>query len=618
MSISDSPSTETRFRMGLVGVFAVAVLPFLLHPNPEFHSDDYILIARGVEHSPLASFFRSFIRPCWDTWTVQFYRPLFSWSFSVDGAVFGSNVWAYYLSNILVHALVSVTVGIVARRLMPLRFALGAAVLFAISPWCVNNVAWMAGRCSSTSTLLALLACLAAWRHRDRGGDGLPWLAFGLIAVGTFYRETAAFMGALLIGVDILEGHRSRRDLKRWLFLASPFLVYLVLRYLVLGTLTGGYDRHHLLRGDPATPANEHMARIGRSLLLLIVPGPNDGSWDALRFVAMAPLLGTLALMKRPRDCFRGKAGMLLLVIAAHAVPLFVVDPTVHSASSQRWYPVVMLLVAWWCLLASNSRKPKVALALLGCVAVAWGVGLDRNLDRYDAASSLSQSVRAHIEASPPGVVVLHGVTDEFHESPYFAVGLGASALPPFGSGDHVVYPISANHPLFEGEIHTLPPLGVWMEVTGTPCTLLVQDSAGATVTHDVRGFRGAAGRLLPFKKLTLHRPSADRGDGVTSLMLDVEPGLAQRLEIHFFCPSGHIVLERTPTKLGPGGEWMKDGSFTEDLSQLLEYAALFDHPGQRRAYLFLAAYDAIKGGQLIAIQDGFFALETSIDRERP
>ncbi len=596
----------------------MAAIPFLAHPTPEFHSDDYVLIVRGLEHSLPTTLWSTYTRPCWDSWVVQFYRPLFSFSFAVDGTLFGANVWPYYLSNILVHSICSMLVAFVMRRITNCRVGVLAGALFALSPWCVNNVAWMVGRCSSTSTVLALLACLAAWRHRDQGRKGLPWLAFSLIAVGVFYRETAAFMGALLIGVDVLQGHRSREDVKRWVFLATPFFVYLLLRYLVLGTLTGGYDRHHLLRGEPATPTDEHLIRVGRSLSLLFVPGTADGAWDLLRWLTLAPLLGVIALTKRVGALIQGASGVFLFVAVAHAVPLFVVDPTLHISSSQRWYPVVMALICWVCSVSMHTRFPRVVVVLLVLMAVLWGVRLDANLDRYDASATQSRAVREAVAKASPVVVVLHGVTDNFHEAPYFGFGLGAIALPPFASGKHTVYPLSANYPLYPGEAATLPPLGVWMDAVGIPCTSLVQESVTMSVSDDIDAYRGAAGRLPALRRLNVQRPVADLGDGTTLLPLQVDVGDAQRLQIHFFCPSGHVVLERTPRKLGQGGTWSKAGLYSEDLSQLLEYAALFDQPGQRKAYLFLAAFDEESGGKLVAIMDGFFPIETTIDRRKP
>lgn len=577
-----------------------------------------MLIARGVEHSPLESLGRSFVRPCWDTWTVQFYRPLFSFSFAIDGVMFGAHPWPYYLSNILIHAFCVVLLALVMRRLTTRRLGVIAAALFALSPWCVNNVAWIAGRCSSTSMAFALLACLAAWRHRDQARKGLPWLAFALIATGIFYRETAAFMGALLIGVDVYQGHRSREDIKRWLFLATPFLVYLILRYMVLGTLTGGYDRHHLLRGDPATPADEHLMLVGRSILLLLVPGPADGGWDLLRWMTLAPLIGLLSLAGRPALLVRGAAGVFLVVAVAHAVPLFVVDPTLHPSSSQRWYPVMMAIACWFCTVVSHARWPRLAVIFLAAIAILWGVRLDAHLDNYDASAVQSRAIRDAVSASMPGIVVVHGVSDNLQDSPYFALGLGAIALPPFGSGEHTVYPLSANHPLYAGEASTLPPLGVWMEQVGLPCTLLVQEADTLSVSSNADAYRGSAGRLPALSRLRVTRPSPDQDDGLTALPLDVELGAAKRLEIHFFCTTGHVVLERTPNKLGERGKWGGDGRYTEDLSQLLEYAALFDQRGQRNAFLFLAAYDAAEDGNLIAIMDGFFPLETKIEREKP
>src|SRR5512134_50114 len=104
------------------------------------------------------------------------WRPLTTVTFALNYAVHGRTVGGYHLVNLLLHALATVAVWALARRLVsavaPERAAVSALVagaLFAVHPVHVEAVAGIVGRAEVLSTLLVLCALLALAGARRPG-----------------------------------------------------------------------------------------------------------------------------------------------------------------------------------------------------------------------------------------------------------------------------------------------------------------------------------------------------------------------------------------------------------------------------------------------------------------
>lgn len=89
-----------------------------------------------------------------------YWRPLVSASYLLDAQWSGVNPWGYHATNVVLHAVASVLVLALLRRVaLGRRVALAAALAFAVHPALASAVAWIPGR---NDTLLAVMA-LASW-----------------------------------------------------------------------------------------------------------------------------------------------------------------------------------------------------------------------------------------------------------------------------------------------------------------------------------------------------------------------------------------------------------------------------------------------------------------------
>jgi len=178
-----------------------------------------------------------------------YYRPLTSLSFAAETALGGAAPARRHLTNLLLHAGVSVGAFLLLCRLLVgtggLAFAAG--LLFALHPVHVDAVDPITGR----GDLLAAGLLLAAWSVFHRGRTAVeggrwrllgPWVAAGLYAAALLAKESAIVLPALvLVGAWGTGGARRFRDLLRrpgdFAPLLGVLLLYLGARTLVLGAL---------------------------------------------------------------------------------------------------------------------------------------------------------------------------------------------------------------------------------------------------------------------------------------------------------------------------------------------------------------------------------------------
>lgn len=133
------------------------------------------------------------------------YRPLRMASYWLDYRLFGLDPMGYHLSNLLLHAATSVAALVVARRLLPFRAALFAALLFAVHPIQTESVTYISGRRDLLCGLFVLLGCYAFLRYRDQGG--VRWLGFagGAFLLGLLSKEMAVTLPLLLLAFDVVK-----------------------------------------------------------------------------------------------------------------------------------------------------------------------------------------------------------------------------------------------------------------------------------------------------------------------------------------------------------------------------------------------------------------------------
>lgn len=185
------------------------------------------------------------------------WRPWLMVSIFADFCLWRANPVGYFLTNLLSYNMVVLLFYALVYSLADgekgLRgrlVALLAGALFAVSPLHCESVSWVVGRVDIVCALF-YLACLnlSVLAQRAFAQERLPiYRNLTLLAVACFWlgmwtKEMA--IGAPLMVTTILYLFREPLNWKRSLRLSTPLwisvVVYFSLRYLVLGTLLGGY-----------------------------------------------------------------------------------------------------------------------------------------------------------------------------------------------------------------------------------------------------------------------------------------------------------------------------------------------------------------------------------------
>ncbi len=177
------------------------------------------------------------------------YRPLRTLSFAVDRQIFGVDPFGYHLVNLVLHAVASVLVLLVLRRILPSAGgAFIGAVLFAAHPAAVEAVAWATSR-DNGLCLVFSLAALWIYLLRKDGVLGLTALAL-TFSLALFGKEFAIAIPVFAVLAEVTIHGKDTGGLRAfarglgrrwraWATLAVVGLVYLFLRYEVLGEGSG-------------------------------------------------------------------------------------------------------------------------------------------------------------------------------------------------------------------------------------------------------------------------------------------------------------------------------------------------------------------------------------------
>jgi hypothetical protein len=215
-----------------------------------FAYDDIPIIVENDRVHQLAHLWRLFGESYWPpALNNALYRPLTMTMFSVEWAIGRGAALPFHVVNVVLYALVSVAVYVLARRMLPVGAAWVAAALFAVHPVHVEVVGNVVGQ----SELLAALAVVAAaalyigWR---RSGDALTTrqlLAIaGLYLVGLLAKEHAITLLGLLVAaeVTVVEDRRPARERVRalrpvYLALVAVAVGFVYARMRVLGAFVG-------------------------------------------------------------------------------------------------------------------------------------------------------------------------------------------------------------------------------------------------------------------------------------------------------------------------------------------------------------------------------------------
>jgi protein O-mannosyl-transferase len=386
-------------RLSKLALFLPGWLAFVFYlPTLEYNfvwDDIYFLVDSPGLRDP-ALWWQTLRQPLFVS--LDYFRPLPLLSFALEAQLTGTTPFIFHLSNILLHALNTTLVVLLARGLNPNRpwLAALAGILFASHPALVESVAWVSDRFDllmGTFLLSALLAQQRIQRSLLRA-CALGWLFLAALLC----KETSlVFLGLWPVWLVVIAGpdtplaahwqRMARAHTLDALALLCAFVTYLFIRYCSLGYLYVGEAQ--------MTPGNslQHALLIGKTLggyLSLIVwpfgqvnaahPSPtpialNDRqAWLGLGIVTLASL-GLIVTLARRLSQHREARPLCLLTLAVIALaPVSNLVPlaTADNLQSDRYLLMSLAFIALsisTALAWRSSKKPHPGFVL---VTLTW------------------------------------------------------------------------------------------------------------------------------------------------------------------------------------------------------------------------------------------------------
>ena len=454
----------------------LAALPGLALP---FLADDWGLLADAVQGSLTRTPF-------------GYFRPLTALTFRAEILAWGARPLLFHLTNLALGAASAALLVVALRRITgDAVLAAGSGALFALHPYHVENVWWVAGRADILACLFLLAAILAyeRWRATSRG---IPTLALLLFEAALLSKEAAISFPLLLLLIERVRGERGDR---------KAACIRGILPLAGIALLHALFVRRAFLGAESFTPlqgtAAHWLGNLFASIAGSVVPLHTE-------FLEGRPLLfGSLVLAGVASGFLwalrRDRRSALIVVVSALAF-LVLLAPSLLSFQERYLYlpsaALAVMLVSLGRALPVWSRSMLVAglgIVWLGCFVwhgIAW-TDSARVSDRLIADlrdASLKPGAGGILVANMPHRVHGVAVAANFRE----AVVLSGGRNVPIKAATALDFPSSRQDGLaggFPSAISRSPSeIGVSLEVPSRRFSRVVLPLAGESVTKDAGG----------------------------------------------------------------------------------------------------------------------------------
>jgi len=416
---------------GLLGV-VTSVLVMIARPalDGDFLAEDFGLI-RLWRHKPFGEFWR--LRDISEgIWGIPAYewRPLWAFTYRVDGVLFGSDTVGPHATNLVIHTANALLVSLIVIAVMPsARLAgLAAGCLFLVAPVHSEAISWITGRVDSFSTLfyLASFLCFVLFRRRAQW----PWFVISLLsmALGLLAKETLLTLPLAICAFDVtLRGSRAAsaprpRPLGMWIAWIPYFAMaagYAGLRLATFGT--GGRESRFGVRALARFWAEEYR------LQYLLTPFEGVAGWpgrtpqgpggvgDPQTGLVLGVVFALLFLLVRDRHRLRDAvAAVVFFGLAWHVLTLLPLVATYPGARHLYLPGAGVAMALGLALLPPGAHRATLTPVRL-CAAVGlfvlYGVTLAGYNREWSEAGEVSRRIRVKLEdlakQVPPGSVVV-------------------------------------------------------------------------------------------------------------------------------------------------------------------------------------------------------------------
>jgi len=189
------------------------------------------------------------------------YRPVRNASYVIDFLVWGTHPFGFHLTNVLIHAVNSILVFFLVRRITPrMTIAVVAALIFAVHPIQTDAVSYVSGRRDLLFTLFYISAFHAYLIYRAQGSRKFFVLFLGLWALSLMSKEMAVTLPLIIfiwnffsvwnevpgaMPVRTIQAARRALAQDKWLYallgiLSLAFGIYVVFIRQASGRISGG------------------------------------------------------------------------------------------------------------------------------------------------------------------------------------------------------------------------------------------------------------------------------------------------------------------------------------------------------------------------------------------
>lgn len=234
-------------------VFALQILlSFILYLNNingEFVYDDHVIKQRKelrqINHSPKI-FFEAYIP---GEETLGTYRPLTTFSFSLNFILFGEETFSFHLINILINGICGFLVFVLIFKLFKsIPLAIFSSLLFSFLPIHTEAVSYIKSRDDILSAFFALLSWILFiyWREKKR----MELLVSSSVSffLAVLAKEFMVVLPILILTSDfILNNVRIKEVLRISLYFIPTFIAYFIFRILALSKHAFGTDDIHFI-----------------------------------------------------------------------------------------------------------------------------------------------------------------------------------------------------------------------------------------------------------------------------------------------------------------------------------------------------------------------------------
>jgi hypothetical protein len=261
---------DNRTRLAALTAVAVAALVVSARAVVNgYATDDPAITANPLLHS-LRGLPLSLLSPWWYK-TGYLYRPLALFSLGVDQLVGGGAAWPSHMVNVALHVVIAVLVTRLLLRFVPFAAAIGAGLLFALSPVHAEPVASIVGRAELLAAL-ALAGLLLIVTADDPPTIKRRWIV-GLLSAAAFASKESGVAAPFIVLAAAWTPPAQRRHAVTWTLSAVVGTVAMLLaRVAALGNFAGDLPHPAWRIASVAERISLALTMLPRAVEMLLLP----------------------------------------------------------------------------------------------------------------------------------------------------------------------------------------------------------------------------------------------------------------------------------------------------------------------------------------------------------